>query len=151
MKGYRWYFLKEVPVCLKPDDIIMLKSMEKTVALDSKYISILLSAVYGDDVLKESSAGGKKSNYNDLSHKALDGKKLKFIKGITFFLSISLLYRILHCLCYIVSKTNTPLSYFSLTDLFEQRVLDDEKRKKKFTAIVNKKCNNLRRSINKKK
>lgn len=48
------------------------------------FVSMLLSAVFGDDVLKESSAGGSKSNYNDVSHNALECNKLKFIKGIIF-------------------------------------------------------------------
>lgn len=85
-KGYRWYPLGEAMVCLKPDDIKTLKIMENTVALDSKFVSTLLSAVFDDEVLKESSAGGHKSNYNDVVHKALDGKKLKFIKGIFLYI-----------------------------------------------------------------
>lgn len=55
-----------------------------TEALDSNFVSILLSAVFGDDVLKESSVEGKKSNLNNASHKALETKKLKFIKGSFF-------------------------------------------------------------------
>lgn len=50
-------------------------------ALDSNFISILLTDVFGNDVLKMSSAGGKKSNYNNALHTALDETKLTFIKG----------------------------------------------------------------------
>lgn len=73
-------------MCLKPDDITALKSMANAKALDSKFVSTLLSAVFGDDILKKSSAGGQKSNFNDVSHNALDCNKLKFVKGI-FFIS----------------------------------------------------------------
>lgn len=58
--------------------------MMNVAALDSNFISILLSAVFDDDVLKESSAGGRKSNYNNVSHEALDPIKLSFIKGLNF-------------------------------------------------------------------
>lgn len=59
--------------------------MEKTKALDSSFVSVLLTALFGEDVLKESSARGGKSNFNKTSHKALDANKLTFIKG--FFLN----------------------------------------------------------------
>lgn len=85
-KGYRWYFLGAEMVCLHPDDIKALKGMANTEALDSKFISLLLSAIFGDRILKDSSAGGRKSNFNDVSHKALNEKKLKFIKGIFLFI-----------------------------------------------------------------
>lgn len=37
------------------------------------------NVVFGDDTLKKSSAGGRKSNYNIASHDALESKKLKFM------------------------------------------------------------------------
>lgn len=57
--------------------------MMNTTDFDSRFISILLSEVFGDSVLKESSAGGRRSNFNDISHNALDAIKLKFIKGVS--------------------------------------------------------------------
>lgn len=72
-------------VCLTTAHINDLKTADKLEAFDSAFISILLSAVFGDDVLKVSSAGGRKSNFNSAKHQALDIDKLKFVKGTQFF------------------------------------------------------------------
>lgn len=82
LQGNRWYFLGEKTICLKGEFIEELKAMAKSKTLDSSFVSSLLTAVFTDDVLKESSAGGGQSNFNKVSHKALDSVKLKFIKGI---------------------------------------------------------------------
>lgn len=71
----------ESTVCLKSETKRKLKHMVNSEALDSNFISILLSDVFGNDMLKESSAGEGKSNYNNSSHKALEKEKLKFIKS----------------------------------------------------------------------
>lgn len=85
LQGNRWYYFDENMVCLTDENVTILKSMGTRKNLDSKFVSVLLSAVFGDDVLKESSAGGHKSNFNNVSHPALDSKKLKFVKGNVWF------------------------------------------------------------------
>lgn len=73
-------------VCLTTENTTKLKTMNKTEGLDSHFVSVLLSSVFGDDVLKRSSAGGGKSNFNNVSHQALDARKLKFIKGCFLYI-----------------------------------------------------------------
>lgn len=73
-------------ICLTTDDIAKLKTMAKNKSFDSNFVSVLLSAVFGDDVLKQSSAGGGISNFNNVSHRAFDAGKLKFIKGNFLYL-----------------------------------------------------------------
>lgn len=117
---------------------------------DSKFVSILLSAVFGDEILMGSSAGGRKSNYNNVSHKALDAIKLKFIKGCFFYYQKLLLCSYLSFESHHFRKQAILLLTYPITDVFDERVLDDEKRKNQSTKFVNKKCNNLRRGGKKK-
>lgn len=84
LNGNRWYWLDGTMICLKSEDLDELKNMGKTQKSDSNFVSVLLSVIFGNDVLKKSSGGGR-SNYNQISHSALDSKKLKFIKGIFIF------------------------------------------------------------------
>lgn len=56
------------------------KNMNKSVAFDSAFISLLLESVFGTEVLKASSVGGGKSHYNGVGHDCLDSMKLDFIR-----------------------------------------------------------------------
>lgn len=53
--------------------------MNKLATFDSAFISYLLVSVFGTEVLKKSSAGGKKSHFNGVGHDCLDPSKLDFI------------------------------------------------------------------------
>lgn len=55
--------------------------MPKKTALDSSFVANLATIVFSMDVLKSSSAGGRRSNSNKVSHIALDVVKLKFVEG----------------------------------------------------------------------
>lgn len=116
-------------ICLKAEHINQLKAMGKSKGSDSMFVSVLLSAVFGDEVLKESSAGGRQNNYTKTSHKALDANKLKFIKG-KFIFNL---------------KEAFDSKLFFLIDCFEERVGNSTERKNLFVQYVNKKCCNLRR------
>lgn len=56
--------------------------MKKSQEFDSKFVGFFLVAVFGEDTLRQSSAGGNLSNFNGVSHAALNDVKLKFIKGM---------------------------------------------------------------------
>lgn len=116
------------------DQVNQLKNMDKSSNFDSKFISCLLTIVFGTEVLKRSSAGGRASNYNGIVHERLDPQKLEFIR----------------------SKKNSKLQtelfnpyiyscLYSLTEMFLERVAGDDKRAMTFIKYVNKKCNNSRR------
>lgn len=66
---------------IKGDQIKKLKDMQKSAVFDSSFVSTLVGAVFDKNVLKVSSAYGKSSNFNEVSHCALDSAKLKFIEG----------------------------------------------------------------------
>lgn len=51
LQGNRWYYFDENMVCLTDENVTILKSMGTRKNLDSKFVSVLLSAVFGDDVL----------------------------------------------------------------------------------------------------
>lgn len=68
-------------VRIQQSDLLELKGSRSTAATDSSFVSLLLGSVFTNDVLKQSSAGGRKSNYNGVSHNALERVKLKFIEG----------------------------------------------------------------------
>lgn len=52
---------------------------------DSKFVDHLLSVLFEPSVLKTSSYGGGKSNYNNKAHDALDASKLSFLNGRFLF------------------------------------------------------------------
>lgn len=58
-----------------------MKKVARIMGEDSKFVSNLLVNVFGEGTLKMSSAGGRKSNFNNVAHNALDQDKLKFIEG----------------------------------------------------------------------
>lgn len=68
-------------IFMKGDQIRKLKNMQNSEEFDSYFVSMLLGVVFDKDVLKVSSAYGKMSNFNKVSHCALDSMKLKFIEG----------------------------------------------------------------------
>lgn len=68
-------------VSLSGDQVRKLKSMNKSATFDSTFVSYALSTIFGDVVLKVSSAGGRPSNYNSIRHNKLDENKLNFIRG----------------------------------------------------------------------
>lgn len=49
---------------------------------DSKFIGYLLYSLFEKNVLKDSSYGGAKSNFNKKSHRPLDQEKLNFIERL---------------------------------------------------------------------
>lgn len=66
---------------MKGNQIRKLKNMHKSAEFDSKFVSMLVGVVFDKDVLMFSSAYGHASNFNKVSHRALDSMKLKFIEG----------------------------------------------------------------------
>lgn len=64
-------------ISLNGDQARKLKSMNKADTFDSAFVSYALGAIFGDDVLKVSSAGG-------ITHAQLDTNMLQFIHGILF-------------------------------------------------------------------
>lgn len=84
-QGDRLYIVGNSTVRLNSEQIRKKKSMVKLDAFDSTFVSALLDSVFDTDVLKISSAGGRKSNFNRLSHIALDPVILKFVEGIMCF------------------------------------------------------------------
>lgn len=64
-----------------------LTAMNRSAEFDSKYVGCFLSIVFGDAILKVSSALGTASNFNDARHMPLDPIKLNFIEGMNVKLS----------------------------------------------------------------
>lgn len=131
-QGHRSYLVGNSTNLLGKKDVEKMKELSKAAGMDSTFVSTLLTLVFSDDVLKVSSAGGRKSNFNKKSHTALDQTKLRFVEGniLTQFY---------------VNRNAIKLYDTIFSDLFAQRIKYDGKRKKKFTKFVNKKCNSLRR------
>lgn len=61
--------MKEI-ITIKADQMRKLTKMNRSSEFDTKFVGMLLSIVFGDDILKSS------------CHKSLDQQKLKFIKGM---------------------------------------------------------------------
>lgn len=80
-QGIRSYAVGDSKVDLNSEQIRKIKSMKKMSAFDSNFVTTLATVVFGEEVLKMSSAGGRRSNYNKASHIPLDAAKLKFIEG----------------------------------------------------------------------
>lgn len=68
-------------VLISSEQLRRLKKMTLYEVNDGNFISILLEATFGIDVLKVSSASGGVSNFNQRSHLPLDPVKLKFVEG----------------------------------------------------------------------
>lgn len=60
-----------------------LKEINESTSADSKFVSFLLSALFIESVLKQSSYRGGASNFNQKCHLALDSTKLELMKSIT--------------------------------------------------------------------
>lgn len=75
-------------VVLTKESIEELKGVSKAAEMDSIFVATLLTLVFTDDVLKISSARGRQSNYNKVSHAALDRSKLQFIEGNSYYFDI---------------------------------------------------------------
>lgn len=65
------------------DQVRKLTAMNKSAEFDSKYIGYLLSIVFGEDILKISSAHGTASNFNGARHVPLDAMKLAFVESMS--------------------------------------------------------------------
>lgn len=59
-----------------------MKSVTNLATFDSTFIGLALDGFFGVEVLKNSSVGGKASNFNQVSHDALDPEILAFLKGM---------------------------------------------------------------------
>lgn len=56
--------------------------MNKLAEFDSKYVALLLSIAFTDEILKRSSAHGTESNASGGCYAPLDPVKLNFVQGI---------------------------------------------------------------------
>lgn len=79
-KGNRSYLNSSI--VLTSDQIRKLSCMSKSTEFDSMYVGYLLSVVFGDNVLKISSAKGTASNFNSVRHSPLDPIKLSIIESM---------------------------------------------------------------------
>lgn len=64
-----------------------LQSMNKTAEFDSKFVGLLLSMVFTDEILKSSTA---ELNARGDCYGSLDPVKLNFVKGINYILNCDL-------------------------------------------------------------
>lgn len=131
-EGNRFYLNSQV--VLKSEQIRKLSAMRNSTEYDSKYVGYLLSIVFGDNILRISSAKGSASHFNSVRHVQLDPVKLSIVESMWLdfqFCKIS---------------WNIDFGFFLiLTEFYDDRVGGDSARKKSFWKFINKKCNNVRR------
>lgn len=116
---------------LSKEQIEELDKIDPDASEDTCFVDFLLVALFGEEVLKTSSYGGGRSNFNKKGNAPLDKEKL----GI------------------LTSKNIHPISridWYSfglhlIIELFAERVGYDPERTKKLKPMVNKKCGNMRR------
>lgn len=123
-------------ISLNGDQLRKLKNMNKAVIFDSTFVSFVLSAIFGDEVLKIGSTTDLLNN----AHAQLDQNKLSFIRGI--YLGPYSLAELIYT--YNISKIINDFHFFP-SDLFVERVGGDKSRQSSFQRLVNKKCINIGR------
>lgn len=83
LNGSRLYILNEVEtVHLTGEYLVNIRSINDTVQADSRFVNIMLQAVFGRKVLETSNMTGQSSNATEtrVKHK-LNSIKLQFIRG----------------------------------------------------------------------
>lgn len=68
--------------CLSYEQMEELEKIDPDISEDSTFVDFLLLALFGEDVLKISSYGGNKSNFNKKGHAPLDEEKLEILTSI---------------------------------------------------------------------
>lgn len=78
--GSRYYMNSSITITL--GQIRKIKAMNKSAQFDAKFVSYILSVVFGDDVLRISSAKGSGSNFNGKRHMPLNAIKLSLVESM---------------------------------------------------------------------
>lgn len=69
-------------IAITQHQIRKLNAMNKSTEFDAKFVSYILAVVFGDDVLKISSAKGRGSNLNGKRHMPLNAIKMSLVESM---------------------------------------------------------------------